>query len=217
MLTDITALILNIIEKWGVQGIFGTVLVFLAYHWINSGNMYLIFRYFSGIRKKNRLKKIMSEKYTSPETRARILLELRQQDNMWLTGMQTPVLANIAIELTKQNNLRARYFYNWRKWLTENKGIVVFDEKRYNNSRKEHYAMSFVGLSIALKISLDIYLRFNLSLVYMPYVIFINIVIFMGGMIFISWVPGRELTTKMKSYIGEYNSAISSELSKNSD
>ncbi|HFI7004764.1 hypothetical protein [Escherichia coli] len=127
---------------------------------------------------------------------------------MWLTGMQTPVLANIAMELTKQNNLRARYFYNWRKWLTENKGIVVFDEK--------HYAMSFVGLSIALKISLDIYLRFNLSLVYMPYVIFINIVIFIG-VIFISWVPGRELTTKMKSYIGGYNSAISSELSKNTD
>ncbi|ENP0141388.1 hypothetical protein ACCJ75_004562 [Escherichia coli] len=114
---------------------------------------------------------------------------------MWLTGMQTPVLANIAIELTKQNNLRARYFYNWRRWLTENKGFVVFDEKRYNNSRKEHYAMSFVGLSIALKISLDIYLRFNLSLVYMPYVIFINIVIFMGGFLFHGF-PGGNLQQK---------------------
>lgn len=29
MLTDITVLILNIIEKWGVQGILGIVLVFL--------------------------------------------------------------------------------------------------------------------------------------------------------------------------------------------
>ncbi|EDW5780691.1 hypothetical protein G6S60_004608 [Salmonella enterica] len=66
------------------------------------------------------MKKILIEKYTSPETCVRALLELRQQDNMWLTGMQTPALANIAIELTKQNNLRARYFYNWRRWLTEN-------------------------------------------------------------------------------------------------
>ncbi|HFU3395694.1 TPA: hypothetical protein ACGQML_004509 [Escherichia coli] len=217
MLTDITVLILNIIEKWGVQGILGIVLVFLAYRWINSGNMYFIFLFFSGIRKKNRLKHIMNETHTSPETYARVLLELRQQDNMWLTGMQTPTLANIAMELTKQNNLRARYFYNWRRWLTENKGVVVFDEKKYNNARKEHYVMSFIGLLNALIISLEIYLRFKLSLVYMPYVVFVNIFIFMGVMVFISWVPGMELTVKMKSYIEKYNSVLLSELSKKPD
>lgn len=77
--------------------------------------------------------------------------------------------------------------------------------------------MSFIGLLNALIISLEIYLRFKLSLVYMPYVVFVNIFIFMGVMVFISWVPGMELTVKMKSYIEKYNSVFLSELSKKPD
>lgn len=205
---DKTELIMNIMERWNAQGVSGIVLVLLLFHQMKSGNINLIFRFMSGIRKKNRLKKILNEKYTSPETHARVLLELRQKDNMWLTGMLTPGLANIIIELTKQNNLCLHHFYNWRRWLTENEGKINFDEEGYINARREHYVMSSVGLLYALIMSLDIYLRFNLPLLYMPYVAYANIVIFMGLMIFISWVPGKEQTMKMKVYISKYNSEL---------
>lgn len=175
MLIDKTELIMNIMERWNAQGVSGIVLVLLLFHQMKSGNINLIFRFMSGIRKKNRLKKILNEKYTSPETHARVLLELRQKDNMWLT---------------------------------ENEGKIIFDEERYINARREHYVMSSVGLLYALIMSLDIYLRFNLPLLYMPYVAYANIVIFMGLMIFISWVPGKEQTMKMKVYISKYNSEL---------
>ncbi|EPQ7464099.1 hypothetical protein ACUV8E_004756 [Escherichia coli] len=200
--------IFNVMDKWGIQGLVVGGLIALAFPWMKQKNMIVIFRWLSGIIKKSRLKSMLSEEHVSPETQARILLELRQQDNMWLTGMQAPGLADIVVELTVQNNLRARYFYIWRRWLTESEGVIIFDEKRYNIALKEHYVISSVGLLPALIMSFGIYQRFNILPANMIYVLAINIVAFIGLMIFVSWIPGQKLTEQMKYYIEKYNSKM---------
>ncbi|MED8903676.1 hypothetical protein RCL92_21525 [Escherichia coli] len=88
--------------------------------------------------------------------------------------MRTPGLADIAVGLTNQNNLRARYLSIWKKWLLENEGVIRFDEKGYNHAVKWHYVMSAVGGLFALIMSVEMGLAFNLLLADMIYVVMIN-------------------------------------------
>lgn len=195
-------------KEFGIEiVILGGVLFFL-YRLILPDNIEVVSSLLSRFRKKSRLRNLLNDNFLSPEGRARVKLELNQLNNMWLTGMLKPGIAEAAVILTTKNNLRARYLYNWRVWLYEENGRIVFDKQKYKKILRVNYSVGvLVGLLTTLFILAIYYQGFYPELSRGVFPAVINLIILWAIILVAVRVPGKKATLQMKRYIERYNNS----------
>ncbi|GDA27924.1 hypothetical protein [Escherichia coli] len=193
-------------KEFGIEIVFLGGVLFFLYRLMLPDNIEVVSSLLSRFRKKSRLRNLLKDDFLSPEARTRVKLELNQLNNMWLTGMLKPGIAEAAVILTIENNLRARYLYGWRVWLYEKNGRIIFDGQKYKKFLCINYSVGIlVGLLTTLFIIAVYYQGFYPEFSRGAFPAAINLIVLWVIIFMAVRVPGKKATLQMKRYIERYN------------
>ncbi|MEC9989769.1 hypothetical protein RCV41_00560 [Escherichia coli] len=194
----------DIYREFGIS--VAIIIAVLSALWMKPDNTRAIFRFLSGGTRKNKLRSLLKGERLSSEGVARVKLELNQRNNMWLTGMLKPGIAEAAVILTTENNLRARYLSDWRVWLEERNGQILFDKKSYKKVFFINCAIGvFVGLLAAFLVFDMYYQWFYPEIERGVFPALINLFVLWLIIFMMARIPGKKATLQMKRYIERYN------------
>jgi len=155
-------------------------------------------------RNIRRLEKFLASGYVLGITRKRALLELNQLDNINLTGLTEPRLANAAVQLTLCYGLRSKYLKPWRSWLSEHEGRIEFDRRKYQIASFFVFWINLPCSTIFLAL-LTYFTTINAGLKMLPLIILSNVIFLWFPWVALWRIPPPSLTKKMHSYLQQFN------------
>ncbi|OWY74496.1 hypothetical protein [Pantoea sp. AMG 501] len=120
---------------WRLQTLSVLILLALVYKWLARANPAVFFRSLFRFRKYS-LERMKSLDYLAQDERVCIDQELRMINNLALTGLSTPGLQKAAVKFASYCGVRGKYLKNWRRYLTEKEGEILFDRVFYERNRK---------------------------------------------------------------------------------
>lgn len=142
-MTDAVKLIL----QYGSPAILAIVIVMICsviYVWLIKADPVRAMRGMLNIRKE-RLETLRKQDFLSEEARALAELELRQRSLYQLTGIFYHRLQEPAVQLITRYKLRARYLAQWRRWLDEKDGQIVFERKPWRRAWRFFFCFTLVN------------------------------------------------------------------------
>jgi len=120
---------------WRLQTLSVLILLALVYKWLVRANPAALLKSLFSFR-KYRLERMKSLDYLAQDERVCIDQELRMINNLSLTGLSTPGLQKAAVKFASYCGVRGKYLKNWRRYLTEKEGEILFDRVFYERNRK---------------------------------------------------------------------------------
>lgn len=195
---------------WRLQTLSVLILLALVYKWLARANPAALLKSLFSFR-KYRLERMKSLDYLAQDERVCIDQELRTINNLALTGLNTPGLQKAAVKFASYCGVRGNYLKNWRRYLTEKEGEILFKRAFYERNQRIWKRIILPACLMILIISV-----WYLTLLYGKHnfvgILLLNLDCWIVPLYLTSPTPIK-LTNEMEAYLRDFNTRPDSDAS----